>query len=49
MFPKKRARLQLQVQRRAGQSLGERWQELVDDRLIPIVFGPFFLWVIVVV
>jgi Nuclease-related domain len=49
MFLKKKKRPRIEVQRRAGQSLAERWQELVDDHLFLIVFGPFFLWVMVVV
>ena len=49
MFPKKKKRPQLDVQRRAGESLGERWQQLVDDHLFLIVFVPLFLWAIVIV
>jgi hypothetical protein len=49
MFPKKKKKPQLAVQRRAGQSLSETWQQLVDDRLIPIVFGPLFFWMLVLV
>ena len=44
MFPKKKKRPQIQVQRLPGQSLAERWQKLMDDRLIPIVFGPMVMW-----
>ncbi len=45
MFPRKKKKVALpQVQRQAGQSLNERWQQLLDDRLILIVFGPMMLW-----
>jgi hypothetical protein len=35
------------VRRLAGQSLRERSQQLLDDHLIPIVFGPMMLWMLV--
>ena len=44
MFPNKKKRPQIRVPRLPGQSLAERWQKLMDDRLIPIVFGPMVMW-----
>lgn len=37
------------IPRRAGQSLAERWERLMDDRLVPIVFVPAMLWMVFVV
>lgn len=34
------------VRRLPGQSLAERWQQLMDDRLIPVVFGPMMIWAV---
>ncbi len=45
MFPKKKKRLTLPiVRRRAGQSLHEKWDCLVNENLPFIVFVPCMLW-----
>jgi hypothetical protein len=49
MFTKKRNVRLLRVRRRAGESLRERRETLVDDNLPPIVFLPFLFWFVYVV
>lgn len=38
-----------QVRRAAGQSLREEWSRLMDDRLVPYVFGPAIIWTVCLV
>ena len=45
MFPKKKKKPALpEVRRLPGQSVRERWEQLMEDRLLPIVFCPLLLW-----
>lgn len=47
MFPKKKTKSPvIPIPRRAGQSLADRWQVLVDDQLVPIVFVPAMIWAV---
>lgn len=47
VFPKKSKRQPvLQVRRRAGQSIRDEKERLLENRLMPYVFGPAFLWMI---
>jgi nuclease-like protein len=47
VFPKKSKKQPvLRVRRRAGQSIRDEKQRLLDDRLMPYLFGPVFLWLI---
>jgi hypothetical protein len=47
MFPSKsKKRSVLQVRRRAGQSIRDEKERLFENRLMPYVFGPAFLWMI---
>ena len=47
MYLKKKKSPVIPLPRRAGQSLAEQWQDLMDDRLVAIVFGPAMVWAIV--
>jgi Nuclease-related domain len=49
MFTKKRQVRLPQVRRRAGESLRERREKILDEKLLPIVFVPFFFWLVYVV
>lgn len=49
LFPKKKKSPVLPVPRRAGQSVAEQWEKLLDDPLLPIVFGPMMFWVLALV
>jgi Nuclease-related domain len=50
VFPKKSKKQPLlQVRRRAGQSIRDKKERLLEDRLMPYIFGPGFLWLIFVV
>ncbi len=46
MFSKRKSPV-IPIPRRPGQSLAEQWQDLVDDRLVAIVFGPAMVWSLV--
>ena len=47
MFPKKNKKQPpLKVRRRAGQSIRDEKERLFENRLLPYVFGPSFLWLI---
>jgi Nuclease-related domain len=48
MFDKKRERLP-PVRRRAGESLREKRENLIDDKLPPIIFLPFVFWFVFLV
>ena len=49
MFPNNRRKSPaITIRRRAGQSLAEQWQDLIDDRLVMIVFGPGMVWMMVI-
>ncbi len=49
MFPKKKKKSPvIPIPRRPGQSLAEQWQDLIDDRLVMIVFGPAMVWAMVI-
>jgi Nuclease-related domain len=50
VFPKKSKKQPvLQVRRRAGQSIRDKKERLLEDRLMPYVFIPIFLWLTVAV
>jgi hypothetical protein len=50
VFPKKSKKQPvLKVRRRAGQSIRDEKERLFENRLIPYVFGPGFLWIVFVV
>jgi hypothetical protein len=47
LFPKKKKRQPpLKVRRRAGQSIRDEKDRLLEDRLMPYVFGPGLLWLV---
>jgi Nuclease-related domain len=47
VFPKKRKKQPvLKVRRRAGQSIRDEKERLLENRLMPYLFGPAFLWMI---
>ena len=46
MFDKKRAAGLPRARRRAGESVREKRELLIDDHLILIVFGPFMFWLV---
>ena len=49
MFTKKRQVRLPQVRRRAGESLRQTREKILDEKLPPIVFVPFFFWLVYVV
>ena len=50
MFPEKSEKQPtLKLRRRAGQSIRDEKGRLFENRLMPYVFGPAFLWMIVAV
>src|SRR5690348_316293 len=46
---KKQAVSVISLRRRPGQSLGEEFEKLIDDRLMPIIFVPAVVWILVIV